>query len=267
MYEAYWGLREAPFENTPDPRFFFRSHQHEEGLARLLYVVRQKKGAGMLTGVYGCGKTLIAHALQKELEKDVYRVGLINNPRLSDIEFLRRVAFSFGIDSVPKEKADVEVLLERALTDNLRDGKRTVVIVDEAHSITSPDTFEELRLLLNFQTENEFLLTLLLIGQPELRDKVKQNKQFDQRIGMRYHLTGMPPEDTPSYVRHRLKVAGARRELFSSEALSLVHERSGGIPRRINQIADASLLVGFGKQKQTVDAEAVAEAVETVGGG
>jgi type II secretory pathway predicted ATPase ExeA len=267
MYEAYWGLKEPPFENTPDPRFFYRSHQHEEGLARLTYVVRQKKGAGMLSGVYGCGKTLIAHALQKELEKDVYRVAIIKNPRLSDVELVRRILFAFGHDAVPAGKTDAEVLLERTLTDNLRDGKRSVVIVDEAHTIASPEAFEELRLLLNQQTESEFLLSLLLFGQPELRDKIKQNKQFDQRIGMRYHLAALTPEETAGYIRHRLQVAGAKRELFGAEALALAHERSGGIPRRINQIADAALLVGFGKQKQVLDAEAVSEAVETVGGG
>ena len=92
MYEQFWELKEPPFENTPDPRYLYRSHQHEEGLARLIYVVRQRKGAGMLSGVYGCGKTLIAYALKKELEKDIYRIGLVTNPRLSDIELLRRIA-------------------------------------------------------------------------------------------------------------------------------------------------------------------------------
>lgn len=267
MYEAYWELKEPPFENTPDPRYFYRSHQHEEGLARLIYVVRQRKGAGMLTGVYGCGKTLIAHALQKELEKDIYRIGLVTNPRLTDVELLRRICFSLGVETVPPSKADVVTLLERMLGDNLKDGKRTVVIIDEAHSINSPEAFEELRLLLNFQTESQFLVTLLLMGQPELREKVKNNKQFDQRIGMRYHLEALPAEETGNYVRHRTKVAGARRDLFSGEAVALVHERSGGIPRRINQIADAALLIGFGRQKTVIDGETVQEAVETVGGG
>jgi len=267
MYETYWDLKEPPFENTPDPRYLYRSHQHEEGLARLIYVIRQRKGAGMLSGVYGCGKTIIAHALAKELEKDVYRIGMVTNPRLSDLELLRRIAFSLGHDGVPSSKTDVEVLLERTLQDNLRDGKRTVVIIDEAHSITSSEAFEELRLLLNFQTESQFLVTLLLMGQPELREKVKHNKQFDQRIGMRYHLEPLSAGDTPNYLRHRLKVAGCGREIFTGDAAALIHERSGGIPRRINQISDAALLIGFGHQKGQVDPETVEEAVETVGGG
>jgi general secretion pathway protein A len=253
MYEQYWELKEPPFENTPDPRYFYRSHQHEEGLARLIF--------------YGCGKTLISHALAKELEKDIYRIGMVTNPRLSDVELLRRIASSLGIEQVPNSKTDVEILLEKTLTENLRDGKRTVLVIDEAHSITSAEAFEELRLLLNFQTESQFLLTLLLMGQPELRDKVKNNKQFDQRIGMRYHLEPLPIEETLNYIQHRVKVAGARRELFGEEAMRLVHERAGGIPRRINQIADAALLIGFGRQKTQVDAETIQEAVETVGGG
>jgi len=267
MYEAYWRLTEAPFDNTPNPRFFYHSHEHEEGLARMLYVIRQRKAAGMLSGVYGCGKTLIANSIKKELEKDIYRIGIVTNPRLSDIELVRRIAYSLGMQSVPSSKADVEVLLERALNENMKDGKRTVIIIDEAHTIPNADTFEELRLLLNLQTESQFLFTLLLMGQPELREKVKENKQFDQRIAMRYHLEPLKADETAAYVAHRLSVAGAGREIFQAEAVRMVHERSGGIPRRINMISDAALLIGFGKQKTQVDSETVLEALETVGGG
>lgn len=267
MYENHWGLTLKPFENTPDPRFLYHAPQHEEGLSRLLYVVREGKGAGLLTGVYGCGKTLLGRTLLRELEQDVYRVAFVTNPRLDDVELLRLVAHGLGAPDLPTRKTDVLVALEKIFQENLRDGRKTVVVVDEAHAIEDPRLFEELRLLLNFQLEDRFLLTLLLMGQPELAPKVDANKQLAQRLAMRYHLEGLSAADVRGYVEHRLRVAGAARPLFTPEAVQMIFERSGGIPRRINHICDLSLLTGYGKSAAVVDRDIAREAIESLGGG
>ncbi len=277
MYVTYWQLAQKPFENTPDPKFLFDSPQHREGLSRLLYVVREGKGAGLLTGTYGCGKTLLANALFKELEKDVYRVAFVTNPRLDDTEILRMIVHLLGGPSgssggpggsggadVPPRKADALMALEGIFRANAREGRKTVVVVDEAHAIESDSIFEELRLLLNYQTDSQYLVTLLLLGQPELKNKVEFNKQLNQRIALRYDLQAFNPFETAQYVKHRLAVAGAKRELFEETALQLLHERSGGIPRRINQIADMALLTGMGRKASVINADIVREAIESL---
>ncbi|HRY29192.1 MAG TPA: AAA family ATPase [Elusimicrobiota bacterium] len=266
MYEAYWGLTIKPFENTPDPRFLYNDPQHEEALSRLLYVVREGKGAGMLTGVYGCGKTLLGRTLLRELEKDVYRVAYITNPRLDDVELLRMVAHGLGLPDLPTRKADVLVALEKIFDENLRDGRRTVVVVDEAHAIEDVRLFEELRLLLNFQTEEKFLVTLFLLGQPELQPKVDSNKQLAQRLAMRYQLDPLGAAHVRGYIEHRMQVAGSARPVFTPEAVHVIFERSGGIPRRINHICDVSLLTGYSKNAAAVDRDIAREAIESLGG-
>lgn len=264
MYLQHWNLKEKPFENTPDPKFLFHSKQHEEGLARLLYVVREEKGAGLLTGIYGCGKTLLSRTLSKELENDLFKVAYVTQPRLTDVEMLRMILHSLGAPQVPPGKGDVLMALEKILTGNSRDGKKTVVVVDEAHAIQDPEIFEEVRLLLNFQSENRFLLTLLLLGQDELKEKVESNKQLDQRIAIRYHLEGLTKEETAGYVLHRLLIAGAKNEIFDEAAAAMVFSRSGGIPRRINQICDVSLLTGMTHGSASVTEAIVHEAVESL---
>lgn len=263
MYEQYWRLKEKPFENTPDPRFFYNSPQHEEALARMMYTIKETKGAGLLTGVYGCGKTLLARTLLKELQKDIYKVALITNPKLDEIEMLRMISYSLGTSSVPERKADVLIQLETILKENLMDGKKTVIIIDEAHVIDNNDIFEEIRLLLNFQLEDKFLLTVLLLGQPELKQKVESIKQLNQRIAMRYNLTPLNFEETFQYIQHRLKVAGAQEEIFLRDAVELIHQHSGGIPRRINHICDTALLAGMGAGVKRIDKNFVKEVIES----
>lgn len=265
MYEEYWGLKEKPFENTPDPRFLYSSIQHEEALCRLIYVVRENKGAGMLTGVFGCGKTLLGRALLRELEKDIYKVAYLTNPRMEDIDLLRIIAHHLGNPELPQRKSDVLISLEKTFANNLRDGKKTVIIIDEAHVIEKDSVFEEIRLLLNYQLEDKFLLTLLLLGQPELKDKIESNKQLLQRIAMRYHLESLSSDEIKKYILHRLKIAGSDKDTFNPDALRVIFERSAGIPRRINQVCDMSLLTGFVKKAKMIDESIVLEAIESLG--
>lgn len=270
MYKTHWGLRTKPFENTPDPTFLYRSPQHEEAFSRVLYAIESEKGAALLTGVFGCGKTLLARALLRKLDTSLYKVGVINNPRMSINELLMAIATKLGGRDFPLKQSEVlkNVIwdaLESILKNNLRDGKRTVVIIDEAHSIQDMDVFEELRLLLNFQADDRFYLTLLLLGQPELREKIELNKQLAQRIAIGYHLQPLDAAETAHYVQFRLTKGGGRADIFTPEALTLVHSYSGGIPRRINQICDVSLLTGLEHQAKEVTANIVKGAVGSLG--
>ena len=151
------------------------------------------------------------------------------------------------------------------LHNNAKDGRHTVIIIDEAHVITENDIFEELRLLLNFQLEDRFLITLILMGQPELAERIKKNKQFSQRIALGYNLNPLDESEVIKYLAHRLKVAGCQQDLFSSEAIKPIFENSGGIPRRINQICDMALTVGFNYEAKIVDAKIINDAVEGIG--
>ncbi|MBI4845542.1 MAG: AAA family ATPase [Candidatus Omnitrophica bacterium] len=252
MYESYWSLEEKPFENTPNPQFLYHSPQHEEGLSRLLYAVSEGKGAGLLTGVFGCGKTLLGRTLFQELDRDVYKTAFIANPFLSYTELLMHITYSLGARDLPQNKQDVlvNVVLERLgeiLENNMRDGKKTVVVIDEAHVITDRKVWEELRLLLNFQIENRFLLTLLILGQPELKEIIESNKQFSQRLAVKFHLGPLTAGETEQYVLHRLRIAGAQKQIFTPGAIALIYKKTGGIPRRINHICDLALFAGFGK--------------------
>lgn len=264
MYEEYWKLKEKPFENTPDPKFFYRSPQHEEAYVRMYYTIEQEKGAGLLTGVYGCGKTLIARAITKELSSDLYKVAIISNPRLSDVEMLRMIVYNLGVRNPPTAKTDVLISLEEILENNMSDGKKNVIIIDEAHTIEDKNIFEEIRLLLNFQLEDKFKLTLLIFGQPELKAKIENIKQLNQRISMRYHLETLDRQEGTNYIRHRLKVAGCEDEVFDSDAYRVIYEHSGGIPRKINLICDNCLLTGFAKRAKKIDTKIVTETIETL---
>ncbi len=267
MYKAYWGLTEKPFVNTPDPRFLYYSREHEEAFSRLMYAVQSNLGGCMLTGVFGCGKTLLNQTLVETLEKmGNYKVAFIANPFLSHVELLRMVAYSLGASNLPEKRTEILTdfllqKLEEILRNNNNDGKDTVVIIDEAHIIEDKLIFEELRLLLNFQLKDKFLLTLILSGQPELKKNVDNIKQLSQRIPVKCHLDRFDLKDTRNYILHRLKVAGRNQPAFNEEAYNVIYQRSGGIPRRINNICDMSLLVGFSKSIELINEEIINDVV------
>ncbi len=259
MYESYWELNAKPFENTPDPRFLYYSPQHEEALVRLIYAVRERKGAAMLTGDYGCGKTLISRALLAELESERYKSAVITHPHLPATEFLKEILFQLGEKTTRTKKSDVLHNLHDLLYANMQAGADTIIIVDEAQVISRTDLFEELRLLLNFQLNERFLLTLIFMGQPELREKLAKLPQLEQRLGIRYHLGPLPESEMALYIKHRLAVAGCEREIFTAEGVAEVFRYSGGTPREVNNICDMALLVGFGKKLERIDETVVAE--------
>ena len=271
MYEKHWGLAEKPFENTPDPKFIYFSSQHEEGLSRLLYAVKEGKGAGMLTGVFGCGKTLLGRTLLRELDKDIYKVAYIANPYLNYEELLMHIVYNLGGKDLPERKTEVliNVVLERLneiLKNNMRDGKKTVILIDEAHVIKDRQVWEELRLILNFQLEDKFLLTLLLLGQPELKEIIDANKQFVQRIAVKYYIGNLNEQETGNYILHRLHVAGGDKKIFTDKAYNQIFKKSGGIPRRINHICDLALFSAFGSNLAIVDEDIIKDAARDLEG-
>lgn len=264
----YWGLKEKPFENTADPSFFYHSRQHEEGLARLHYVIDNKKGLAVLTGVFGCGKTVLAKTLLSGLQQRSYQIAYVNNPPLTGVELLRSIARNMSAENLPAKLSDMSSdyfleVIESLLINNAKDGRDTLVFIDEAHVITNLDVFEQLRLFLNFQLDNRFLLTLILMGQPELRERIEKSKQLLQRVALSYHLEPLSEEETAAYIGHRLGVAGVTRQLFNPEAFKAVYRTSGGIPRRINQICDLSLLLGSAAKSEVITGQIVEEAVSS----
>ena len=241
MYESYWGLKEKPFENTPDPRFFYYSQQHKEAVARMLYVVREHKGAALFTGEYGCGKTLLTRVLWHELQQENrYQAVFILNPRLSGFELIQEIVHQLGHHEAmtPGNKIDLFHVLHKILYANHNAGKHTVIIIDEAQAIQDRDIFEEVRLLLNFQLDNAFLLTIILLGQPELKYSVMSLPQFMQRMAVRFHLKSFEEAETRQYIEHRLQVVGVNRQIFEEEAYKAIHLCTNGVPRRINTICD-----------------------------
>ncbi|MHB8828812.1 MAG: ExeA family protein [Syntrophales bacterium] len=256
MYLKYWGLQKFPFENTPDPEFFFFSAEHEEALSRVTYGIKRNKGAVLLTGEIGCGKTLLSRILFKQMAAENTDIGLINNPSLAPLDFLTETLYQFDLPVAVNTKTEMLKTLNKRLMDNANGNKTTLLIIDEAQTIYK-DTFEEIRMLLNFQMNDRYLLNLLFLGQPELRDIIKENKQLDQRIAIRYHLNPLSSRDTTQYILFRLDKAGLAKNIFSEEALDAICAYSGGVPRKINNICDLALLIGFGLRVETIDQKIV----------
>ena len=266
MYEEYWGLKEKPFQNTPDPRFVYLSGQHLEAAALLIYAIKENKGAGMLTGEYGCGKTVISRLIFKILPRDKFDFAIVTNPQLNPAEMLKEICFQFSLktSASPSKNELLEALNDRFYA-NLHMDKHTIIIIDEAQVILDPLTLEEVRLLLNFQLNDRFLTTLLFFGQSELREKIKSFRQLNQRIVIKYHINELGKVDTEKYINYRLHVAGARRKIFTYEALRFIWESSGGIPRVINAIADWCLLLGYSRLNERIEEQTAIKAAADLG--
>jgi general secretion pathway protein A len=266
MYEAYWQLSEPPFDNSPNPKFFYLSPEHEEALVRLVYTVRHRKGCGMLTGEYGCGKTTLSRALIQRLEAERYEIGLLTNPSWNAIDFLREVLYQLGHETTETSKPELLHQLNDVFFRNFREGRDTVVIIDEAQLIDDDAVFEELRLLMNFQTDDRFLVTIVLIGSPELAGKVRRLKHLDQRITIRYHLNTLDYAHTANYVAHRLRMASRTAPIFTEDAIKLIFDFTRGTPREINNLCDVALLVGYTKRAKEISDKIIAEVIKDMVG-
>lgn len=251
MYLNYYGLKEPPFSITPDPRFVFLSERHRDALAHLLYGIGQGGGGGFvqLTGEVGTGKTTLCRLLLEQLPEDT-RVALVLNPKLSPLELLETICEELKIDLTGRRGSLKGLVdgLNAYLLDAYAQGLRVVLIIDEAQNL-SIEALEQVRLLTNLETPTQKLLQIILLGQPELREVLSREdlRQLSQRITARYHLTPLSVDETDSYVRHRLQVAGCNRMPFTRLALRRMHEHAEGVPRLLNVIADRALMAGYAK--------------------
>jgi general secretion pathway protein A len=268
LYLQFFGLSEAPFAITPDPAFVYLSPEHRDALAHLLYGVGQGGAGGFvqLTGEVGTGKTTMCRCLLEQLPENT-QVALVLNPLLTPGELLATICEELGIsiDGIAESsKALVDALNAHLLRQHGK-GRRVVVMIDEAQNL-SPEALEQVRLLTNLETPKEKLLQMVLLGQPELRQLLQRSdlRQLAQRITARYHLKPLNQEETRAYVRHRMMVAGAQRSPFTRSALRALYQRSGGVPRLINIIADRALAGAYARESSRVNARLVQAAANEV---
>jgi len=269
MYTSFFGLSEKPFAITPDPRYLYLSERHAEALAHLLYGINEAGGFIQLTGEVGTGKTTVVRTLLSRIPQHA-DVAVILNPRITATEFLLTICEELGVALGDADQGSVKQMvdaLNRRLLAAHADGRRVIVIVDEAQNL-SPDVLEQVRLLTNLETATQKLLQIILIGQPELRTLLDRTelRQLAQRITGRYHLSPLSREETRSYVRHRLKVAGAAGDIFTAGALSELHRLSAGIPRVINVCCDRALLGAYTRELRRVTPALVRRAAGEVYG-
>ncbi|MBI2203773.1 MAG: AAA family ATPase [Candidatus Rokubacteria bacterium] len=263
MYLKFYGLHEAPFGPTPDPKFLFQSARHREALAQLLYGVRERKGFIVLSGEIGTGKTTLLRTLLERLD-GMTPVAYVHNSALGIEGLLEYILNDWGMKSQAQRQAQRLVELNEFLIEQHRQGRSPVIVIDEAQNL-SIETLEAVRLLSNFETTNQKLMQILLVGQPELREKlnVPELRQLKQRIGLRCHIGPLSPEETRLYIRHRLRVAGATDAgIFTDAAIQKISDYSKGTPRVINIVCDHCLLSGYADSKRRIDGGMVQEAIE-----
>ena len=252
MFEEFFGLSVKPFGKTPDPNFLYESPQHREALARLEYAVEEKELA-LLVGDIGSGKTTLSRALIDRLGES-RPVVLLINPRLTPMQLLRSIARGLELEPA-RFRNDVLDQIHTKLFALYEEKREPVLIIDEAQLIPSKATFDEIRLLTNFQLDDQNLLSVVLIGQPELEARLEREAYapLRQRIGLRYSLGPLSLEDTIHYIEHRIRIAGGARNPFSRSAMEEMHILSGGIPRLINTLATTALLDAFGEDAPDID--------------
>jgi len=256
MYRRFFNLQRNPFEITPDPSFLYPTQRHNEAFAALYYGVRRRKGFVVLTGEVGTGKTLLVRSLLRVLKSADIAYAYVFNSRLSELEFLQYTAGDFGLAAAGKSKSELLLSLSNFLIARHQKRLTTVLVVDEAHHL-SPAVLEEIRLLTNLETADEKLLQILLVGQPELDQKLDSVdlRQLKQRIAFRSHLKPLNEEETSGYVQRRLQLAGASADaapIFPKETISEIFRHSHGIPRLINTVCENALITAYARQVRQV---------------
>jgi general secretion pathway protein A len=261
MYNAFFGFSESPFSLSPDPAFFYRSEQHEEALANLVYGVQARKGFIVLTGEVGTGKTTMLECLRDYLEAQYTEFAFIFNSRINTDQFFEMIAYDLDLPCARSSKTEVLFALNQLLVEQTQEGRTVVLIVDEAHNLEW-DVLEEIRLLGNLENRNGKLLQIILAGQPELDRKLDAPnlRQLKQRIVLRCNLQPFTLRDAVEYMESRLQIAGLpNQQIFSEEMMAEIHLRTQGIPRVINAICDNLLLTAFAAELKTCNVEMLDE--------
>jgi general secretion pathway protein A len=261
MYEKFYSLKKSPFALLPDPSFMYMSKDHSMALTLLRYSILNKQGFTVITGEIGSGKTTLINKIIDELDSTI-TVGLINFTHNAFGELSEWVLMAYGLEYRGKSKVEIYDDFVRFLIDEYRKGQRVVLIIDEAQNM-DPRTLEEVRMLSNVNAQNDYLLHLIILGQPELRSTLQKPelRQLTQRVSVFYHVSGLSLEETKAYVGHRLEVAGGDPNLFSPAAIEKIWMIAGGIPRVINTLCDLSLVYGFSAATKLIDLEIVNEVI------
>ncbi len=267
MYLDYYNLKEKPFSVTADPAFLYLSKKHCEALSHIQYGIQQRMGFLEITGEIGTGKTTICKALLNTLDEHT-KTAFILNPNLSETQLLQAVIEDLGIHTKSRNKIAMFKILNEFLLRQLEASNNVVLIIDEAQNI-KPSLLEHIRLLSNLETEKEKLLQIVLVGQPELKEKLqsKELAQLRQRIAIRYHMLPLEKPEIEGYVSHRLEVAGGNgTKFFENEALDEIFNFSHGVPRLINIICDKALLAGYASGNKKITSEIIKKCAKEIEG-
>ncbi len=266
-YEQFYHLREQPFSNTPDPRFYFDFAEHSQILARLRHVVDTMKGLAVVIGDVGTGKTTLARKMLEALDDSLYESALlvIIHSSVSPEWLLRKIALQLGIADVAVEKVDILSQVYQRLIEFHQKGKKVVVLIDEANMLNRKEIMEEFRGFLNLEVPGSKLITFIFFGLPELEKNLNLDEPLAQRVALKCRLSSFTPEVTRAYVRHRLKVAGSEGNFFSDAVLDEVHRHAHGIPRLVNTLCDNILLEGYLRKKTTIDVRLVTDVAQDLG--
>lgn len=266
-YEQFYQLREQPFSNTPDPRFFFEIPQHADVLARLMYAVNTMKGLAVVIGDVGTGKTTLARRLLDQLDDQNYESALlvIIHSAITSEWLLRKIASQIGVEGLAEDKINILSQIYQRLVELHEEGRKAVVLIDEANMLQQQELMEELRGFLNLEVPGSKLITFILFGLPNLENNLALDAPLIQRIAVKCRLTSLNPETVKGYLRHRLKIAGAIREIFSDEVLAQIAVESQGIPRLINTIGDNVLLEGYLLKRERIDVQLVKDVARDLG--
>ena len=266
-YEQFYHLREQPFSNTPDARFFFEVDQHADVLTKLMHAVNTMKGLAVVIGDVGTGKTTLARRMLDQLDDEQYESALlvIIHSAISPEWLLRKIATQIGVEQVGDEKVAILTQIYERLVELHQAGRKAVVLIDEANMLQQQELMEELRGFLNLEVPGSKLITFILFGLPNLETTLALDAPLVQRVAVKCRLTSLNPESSKAYIRHRLKVAGAAREIFAEAVLSQIALDSKGVPRLINTICDNVLLEGYILKREQIDVQIVTDVVRDLG--
>ena len=266
MYEKFYGLKEKPFQIVPNPRYLYMSPVHDNALTYLEYGLMENVGFILLTGEVGTGKTTLVRYLLDRFESEK-EIAVIFNTNVTADELLSLILQSFELEPEDGNKTKNLEILQQFLIDKYAENKQVLLIIDEAQNL-SDEALEEVRMLSNLQSDEQNLLQIMLVGQPELKNRLQQpgHVPFAQRIAVNFFLSGLTDKETESYIAYRLEKAGGRLDIFNKEAVNMIYEASMGIPRSINLICDFALVYGFGHELETIDASIIKQVISDKGG-
>jgi len=267
MYREFFGLKEKPFNITSDPNFLYLSRVHREAFSHLLYGIKERKGFIEITGEVGAGKTTLCRALLSKLDRNT-KSAFIFNSTLPEMQLLQAILEDYGMVVTKRNKVALLKQLNNFLIEELTRGNNVVLIIDEAQNLKA-SILEEIRMLSNLETDKEKLFQIILVGQPELKNKLASPglKQLRQRIAVRFHITPLEKDEVGDYINHRLTVAGATGQIsFTPEAIDCVYRFTGGIPRIINMVCDKSMLTAYVMETRTVTLPIIEKSIQEMEG-